>query len=595
MKDTTMIFKKLFRYAGAFRITIGLSVILAAVAAVINLKAYICVYEVAKVLIESGGDFKAIDPATLSTLGKQAVFYVGMGFGTYGMALLCSHISAYNTVAGIRVRLIRYLGELPLGYHVQHPSGVQRKIIEKNTDNLEILIAHHIPDYVQSAVLPVAFLVFMFQYDWKLSVICLIPIVLGFLFLASMLKGESEGFVKQVQTAGENIGNAATEYVRGISVVKTFGQTADSFHRYQKAVRDYADFMTKYSFSMENAFSAYTTIINAVFFFLIPGGILLYNAGNGVEKTIMTFTFFAVLIPLVASILTKLMHSSSNLMLAKSSLDAVEEMLNEKPLPEPEQSQTPQSYEIKLDHVSFCYEDGVKALDDVSLQIKPGTVTALVGESGGGKSTIANLIARFWDVTEGTVTVGGVDLRKISYWDWMNKVSIVFQDTSLFKMSIAQNVAMYRPDATREEIARALRQAQCEEILQKMPDGMDTVIGTKGVYLSGGEMQRIALARAILKDAPIVLLDEATAFADAENEYLIQKALRTLLKDKTVLMIAHRLQTITNADQILVVQKGRIVEQGTHERLLAKQGVYERMYREYESSVSWKIGGQNCV
>ena len=595
MSDTIVIFKKLFRYAGYFGITILMSVILAAIAAAINMKAYICVYGVAKTFINSRGNFEGLDLEKLTALGKQAVIYVGMGFGLYGMALLCSHISAYNTVARIRVRLIRYLGELPLGYHIQHPSGVQRKIIEKNTDNLEILIAHHIPDYVQSAVLPIAFLVFMFEYDWRLSVICLIPIALGFFFLASMLKGESEGFVKQVQTAGENIGNAATEYVRGISVVKTFGQTADSFRRYQTAVRDYADFMTKYAFSMENAFSAYTTIINAVFFFLIPGGIILYNMGQNVEKTISTFTFFAVLIPLVASILTKLMHSSSNLMLAKSSLDAVEEILMEKPLGEPDQAQTPADFSIEMEHVSFCYEDGIKALDDVSLKIKPGTVTALVGESGGGKSTIANLVARFWDVTDGTVRVGGVDLRNMSYWEWMKKVSIVFQDTSLFKMSIAQNVAMYRPDASREEIEKALKQAQCDDIIEKMPDGMDTVIGTKGVYLSGGEMQRIALARAILKDAPVVILDEATAFADAENEFLIQKALATLLKGKTVLMIAHRLQTITNADQILVLQKGKIVEQGTHDKLMQMKGVYERMYQEYERSISWKIGGHKNV
>ena len=591
MNQTSKTIGKLLKFSGPFRITILLSAVFSAFSAVINLKAYLCVYGVAKVLIQSSGNFGALDLAAMKALGMQAVWYVCMGFGTYGMALLCSHISAYNTVARIRMQLIRHLGTLPLGYHILHPSGKQRKIIEKNTDNLEILIAHNIPDYVQSLVLPIAFLVFMFRYDWRLSLICLVPILIGFILLFSMLKGESSGFIEQVQKSGEDISNAATEYVRGIAVVKTFGQTASSFRRYQRAVKDYADFMTKYAFSMENAFSLYTTIVNAVFLFLIPGSIVLYNLGGGAEKTIMTFAFFAVLIPLVASILTKLMHSSSNLMLADASFTAIEEMLAEKPLAETKKLPVPQNGEICLNHVSFQYEAGVKALDDVSLTIRPGTVTALVGESGGGKSTVANLIARFWDVSEGSVTVGGVDVRELDYADWMKHISIVFQDTNLFKMSVAENVAMYKPGASREEIMEALRQARCEDILEKLPNGVDSVIGARGVYLSGGEMQRIALARAILKDAPIVLLDEATAFADAENEYLIQKALDVLLHGKTVLMIAHRLQTIVHADQIIVMQRGGIAEQGTHEELMQRQGVYAKMYHEYENSVSWKIGG----
>lgn len=591
MNQTSKTIGKLLKFSGPFRITILLSAVFSAFSAVINLKAYLCVYGVAKVLIQSSGNFGALDLAAMKALGMQAVWYVCMGFGTYGMALLCSHISAYNTVARIRMQLIRHLGTLPLGYHILHPSGKQRKIIEKNTDNLEILIAHNIPDYVQSLVLPIAFLVFMFRYDWRLSLICLVPILIGFILLFSMLKGESSGFIEQVQKSGEDISNAATEYVRGIAVVKTFGQTASSFRRYQRSVKDYADFMTKYAFSMENAFSLYTTIVNAVFLFLIPGGIVLYNLGGGAEKTIMTFAFFAVLIPLVASILTKLMHSSSNLMLADASFAAIEKMLAEKPLTETKKLPVPQNGEIRLDHVSFQYEAGVKALDDVSLTIRPGTVTALVGESGGGKSTVANLIARFWDVSEGSVTVGGVDVRKLDYADWMKHISIVFQDTNLFKISVAENVSMYKPGASREEIMEALRQARCEDILEKLPNGVDSVIGARGVYLSGGEMQRIALARAILKDAPIVLLDEATAFADAENEYLIQRALDILLHGKTVLMIAHRLQTIVHADQIIVMQRGGIAEQGTHEELMQRQGVYAKMYHEYENSVSWKIGG----
>ena len=591
MNQTSKTIGKLLKFSGPFRITILLSAVFSAFSAVINLKAYLCVYGVAKVLIQSSGNFGALDLAAMKALGMQAVWYVCMGFGIYGMALLCSHISAYNTVARIRMQLIRHLGTLPLGYHILHPSGKQRKIIEKNTDNLEILIAHNIPDYVQSLVLPIAFLVFMFRYDWRLSLICLVPILIGFILLFSMLKGESSGFIEQVQKSGEDISNAATEYVRGIAVVKTFGQTASSFRRYQRAVKDYADFMTKYAFSMENAFSLYTTIVNAVFLFLIPGGIVLYNLGGGAEKTIMTFAFFAVLIPLVASILTKLMHSSSNLMLADASFTAIEEMLAEKPLAETKKLPVPQNGEICLNHVSFQYEAGVKALDDVSLTIRPGTVTALVGESGGGKSTVANLIARFWDVSEGSVTVGGVDVRELDYADWMKHISIVFQDTNLFKMSVAENVAMYKPGASREEIMEALRQARCEDILEKLPNGVDSVIGAKGVYLSGGEMQRIALARAILKNAPIVVLDEASSFADPENEAKIQKAFEALMKGKTVLMIAHRLSTVRNMDRILVIRDGEIAEEGKHDELLEKGGVYAAMWEEYQKAAQWKVGG----
>lgn len=587
------VFVKLFSYMGKFKITMLLSVVMAALSAVVNLSAFVCVYHVAKEIIQSMGGFATLDQTYLIKLGWQAVYRIGMAFGMYGMALLFSHITAFNTVANIRIRLIEHLGQLPLGYHSVNPSGKQRKIIEKNTDNLETLISHHIPDFVQSVVLPIAFLVFMFMYDWRLSLVCLIPILIGFVLLASMLKGESEGFIQQVQKSGEDIGNAATEYVRGISVVKTFGQTANSFRRYEAAVREYADFMTKYSFSMENAFSAYNTIINGIFFFLIPGGIILFNLGKDTESTILTFVFFAVLIPLIVTILTKIMHSSSNLMIAKASLDAIDEMLEKKPLPQLENTEVPDNYDITLENVCFSYEEGAeKVLDHVSLTIKQGTVTALVGESGGGKSTIANLIARFWDVQNGAVKVGNVDVKNMDYNEWMKQVSIVFQDTTLFKMSIIDNVAFYKPGATRDEVMRALHLAQCDDILEKLPNGADTVIGTKGVYLSGGEMQRISLARAILKDAPVVLLDEATAFADAENEHLIQKALDELLCGKTVLMIAHRLSTIIHADQICVLEHGKIVERGTHQELLQKKGLYDHMFDEYQKSISWRIGGK---
>lgn len=592
-KKKKNIFVRLFKYMGVFKITMLIAVVFAAVSAVINLKAFVCVYGVAKELLGCRGDYSLLNKEYMVDQGWKAVFFISQAFCLYGMGLLFSHITAFNTVARIRIKLIEHIGKLPLGYHLVNPSGKQRKIIEKNTDNLEVLIAHQIPDCVQAAVLPVAFLTFMFKYDWRLSLSCLIPIVMGFAILGSMLKGESEGFVQQYQKSAEDISNAATEYVRGISVVKVFGQTAKSFKRYQNSVKEYSDYVIKYALSMEKSDSIYNTIINGIFFFLIPTAIVLFNAVRDKEKMLLSFVFFAVLTPLIVSILSKIMKSSSNVMISSASLDVIDEIFAEEELKNTGNIKEIEHYDIELDHVTFSYEkDAEKALDNVSLKIKEGTVTALVGESGGGKSTVANLIARFWDVDEGTVKVDGKNIKDIDFESWMGKVSIVFQETNMFKMSILDNVAFYKPEASREEIMRALKLAQCDDILEKLPNGVDTVIGTKGVYLSGGEMQRLALARAILKDSPVILLDEATAFADAENEYLIQKALDELLKGRTVLMIAHRLSTIVNADQICVFEKGKIVERGTHKQLLEKKGMYSNMYDEYANSISWKIGGK---
>lgn len=596
VKKEKGVIPRLFGYMGRFKITMALSIVFAAVSAVLNLSSYISVYGVAKEVVQSAGALSHLNQGRLTQLGMQAVIFISLSFAVYGLALLFSHITAFHTVASLRIRLINHIGSLPLGYHSANPSGRQRKIIEKNTENLENVIAHQIPDTVQSAVLPVAFLAFMFLYDWRLSLVCLIPIVIGFLILASMLAGESQTFVKQYQKSAEDISNAAVEYVRGISVVKVFGQTARSFKRYSSAIKEYNEYMLKYALSMENTDSAYNTCISGLFFFLIPAGILLFNLGGNPENTILSFIFFSVLIPVVITILTRIMNSSSNLMISKASLDAIDRIFMEKPLPSPKMPKAPAQYDIVLEHVSFAYEEGgQKVLDDVSLTIKQGTTTALVGESGGGKSTIASLISRFWDVQDGTVKIGGVDVRAMDYGEWMKQVSIVFQDTNLFKMSIADNVSFFCPEAAREDILHALHEAQCDDILARLPGGADTVIGTKGIYLSGGEMQRIALARAILKDAPVVLLDEATAFADAENEYLIQKALDKLLQGKTVLMIAHRLSTVIHAEQICVVNRGKIVERGTHSTLMKKNSIYTHMFAEYQSSISWRIGGASHV
>lgn len=591
MKKNNLL-SQMIQLMGGYRFVMLLGVLLSAVAAVVKLNSYMCVYNVASEIVTCGGNFSILNQEYLKSEGFRAVFMISMSFGLYGMALLCSHVTAFCTVAGLRMKLIRHIGALPMGYHAKNPSGKQREIIEKLTDNMEKLIAHQIPDCVQSLVLPIAFLVFIFRNDVWLSIICLIPIFLGFGILAYMLKDESEGFIKEMQNASQNISNAATEYVRGISVVKVFGQTAESFQRYKNAVKAFEDYMLKYALSMENTDSIYNTVINGVFFFLMTGGILLYNHSGNTGQIMLSFVFFAVMIPAVSTILGKIMKSSSEIMISASSMETINGILDEMPLHTAECPQQPQNYDITLEHVSFAYEENApKALDDVSLNIKQGTITALVGESGGGKSTIANLIARFYDVQEGSVRVGGVDIRNMDYDEWMKKVSIVFQDNSILKMSVLDNVKIYCQDAAREDVMRALRLAQCNDIIERLPQGVDTIIGTEGIYLSGGEMQRIAIARAILKDAPVVLLDEATAFADAENEYLIKKALDELLKGKTVLMIAHRLSTITHADEICVLQRGKIVERGRHKELLNRNGVYAAMFAENRKSITWRIAG----
>ena len=590
------VLSQLFYYMGPFKITQLISAILVAIGAVVSLYAYVSVYHVASIIIQSMGTIGTIDRSELVTEGVNAVLMIINGYALYGVGLFFSHITAFHTVVRIKKKIILHINQLPLGFHSMNSSGKVRKIIETNTGNLENLIAHQIPDTIQSITMPIAFLFFMFKYDWRLSMSCIIPIVIGFALLAFMLKDSSKSFVEKQQISAENISNAATEYVRGICVVKAFASSASSFKRYTDAIRQYQTWMTKFALSMKTADSAYNTIINGSFLFLIPIGIIIYNGTQSVEKLIMSFVFFCVLTPLTVTILMRIMNSSNNLMLSESSLKAINDILEEKPLPQSQHTKTVNRFDIAFENVTFRYSDNTPdVLKNICVTFPQGKITALVGASGGGKSTITNLIARFWDVNNGRITIDGRDLKGIDYSWWMNQVSIVFQETNLFKMSIADNVAFLCENVSRKEIKQALHLAQCDHIIERLPNGIDTMYGAKGVYLSGGEMQRIAIARAILKNSPVVLLDEATAFADSENEYFIQKALNELLKGKTVIMIAHRLSTVTKADQIIVIDEGEVLEQGTHEELMCLEQAYNKMYKEYESSVSWRIGGNRNV
>jgi len=589
MKKKKGLIARLMGHAGKLKITMLLSWLFSAISGVINIGTYICIYYVAQTLLQNNGTFHSGEAAKYGWMVFQLA---SASFGVYGLGLALSHITAFKIMANVRIQLIRHLGKTPLGYHAVNPSGKVRKIIEKNAENTENFVAHQMPDMAQSIVMPIAFLVSMFYFDWRMSLVCLIPIIIGFISLSTMLKTERGDFIKNYQAALGDMGNAGVEYVRGISVVKVFGQTVHSFKRFYKSIMEYQKFAVKYVLSMEKPMSIYITAVNGLFFFLVPAAIILYNFTDSPEKVLLSFVFFIVFMPLVSVILMRIMSASSNMMMATQALDAIEEILEVPVQKKTDTPKTPSGSDIVFDHVSFGYGDGAsEAVSDLSFVAKAGSVTALVGPSGSRKSTVANLIARFWDTDTGIISVGGVNVQELDYDIWMKQLSFVFQDAGLLKMSIADNVAFCVEHATEEEIVAALHAAQCDDILEKLPDGIHTVVGTKGIYLSGGEMQRIALARAILQDAPVVLLDEATAFADPENEYRIQKVLNVLLKGKTVIMIAHRLSTVTEADNIIVLREGYLTEQGSHRELLEKDGFYAKMYREYNTGTKWKFGG----
>lgn len=579
----------LFKAMGPFKISMVFSIIFAAFSAIENIYAFTFIYKIIDLLVSCGGNFKAIDTSLVIECGKNLIFAVCAAYGFYGLSLLFSHITAFNTIARLKDRLIRHIGKLPGGYHDTNASGSLRKLIEKNTESTETLMAHQIPNTTLSVVLPIAFIIFMFRYNVWLSIACLIPVIIGFILMMMIMAGNGSDFVRKYQQASKDMSNAAVEYVRGIPVMKTFGQTADSFKRYKNSVSDFCEYVKKFALSMVTADSLYNTAMNCVFYTLIPAAVCLFNKGGNTAHIISSFIFFASIIPLEVTILKRMMGNSSESIIVDEALASLKTIFDEEPM-EYKGNEVPSSFNITFDKVSFRYAPELPlALDNVSLEIEQGQTLALVGLSGGGKSTIASLAARLRDVTEGAVKIGGVDVRNISEETLNKSVSIVFQENSLLKMTIAENVALYKKAASREEILKALEMAQCKDILEKLPNGIDTMFGSKGVYLSGGEVQRIALARAILKDSPIIILDEATAFADAENEYLIRKAFNELLKNKTVIMIAHRMTTVRDADKICVVEGGKILEEGNHDTLMKMDGKYAAMVKEYNRAISWKF------
>lgn len=563
----------MFGYAGKFHVLTVLGCVLSGISTILSMLPFVCIWLVIRDLIQAfaAGD---ISLATGSAhYAWMAVVFAAASILIYFIALNCTHLAAFRTATNMRKSAIHHIVTLPLGYFSQNASGRLRNIIDDNAGLTEGFLAHQLPDLTGAAVMPVAVVILIFLFDWRLGICCLIPMGISVIFLKQMMGGDNAQFMGKYMTALETMNKEAVEYIRGIPVVKVFQQTIYSFKNFHAAIEEYEKFASGYALKCRIPLTGFTVTLNGTFVLLIPVAMFILSGVSGqaaYENVVLDFLFYSLFTPVCATMMNRIMFASEQLMAAKSAVSRVDEILQEKPLKEPEHPLIPADASIVFSDVSFSYPGAKeKALDHISFEVPAGKTVALVGASGSGKSTAASLIPRFYDVQSGSVTIGGVDVRNIEKQELMKRVAFVFQNTCLFKDTLLNNIKAACPDATREEVLKAADEAQCKDIIDRLPDGLDTLVGTGGTYLSGGENQRIALARAILKDAPIIVLDEATAFADAENEHQIQLAFERLTQNKTVMMIAHRLSTIQDADLILVFKEGQIAERGTHEELVA--------------------------
>lgn len=581
----------LMDYAGRRRVLTYLSWVLSAVSALTALVPFIFVWLIVREVIEANGNFAAVQ-GSLSVYGWWAVGSALISMLVYFAALMCSHVAAFRVAGNMRKMAMRHIGALPVGFMNSLGSGRVRRIVNESSGATETYLAHQLPDMVGAFATPVGMIVLLFVFDWRLGLLSLIPTALGFIIMSKMTGKDMARKMKEYQSALENMNNEAVEYVRGVPVVKTFGQTVFSFKRFKGSIDSYHTWVVAYTKSLMWPMVAFTTAINCVFVPLIIAG-LCFTAGGVDGAFLLNLIFYIIFTPIISVTLIKVMFMSENNMIVSDALQRIDGILAIKPLPEPAEPQMPQDNSVAFENAVFAYEGADRnAIDGITLDVKAGETVALVGPSGGGKTTAAGLVARFWDTASGAVKVGGVSVKDIDRQTLNDTVAYVFQDSKLLKTSIFENVRMGRPSATREEVLAALHNAQCDDILNKFPHGVDTVIGSKGVYLSGGEQQRIAIARVMLKNAPVLVLDEATAFADPENEAAVQRAFERLAEGRTVIMIAHRLTTVQNADKIYVLKDGKIAEEGTHAWLMEQNGLYHDMYDEYRTSIAWKVGGR---
>ena len=577
---------RLMGYAGNYRYFTYASWVLSAVSALVALVPFVYIWKILRDVLNAAPDYA--QAVNIPHYGWMAVLFAVLAYLIYIAALMCSHLSAFRVATNLRLEVSEHLATLPLGFTETFGSGKLRKIIHESTGAAETFLAHQLPDKYNAMATPIGLLVLLLVFDWRLGLLSLVPVALGFVIMSAMTGRRMADKMRQYGNALESMSNEAVEYVRGIPVVKTFGQSVFSFKKFKATIDEYEKWVIAYTKELRMPMMLYTAAINGVFAFLIVGG-LLFTRNGVTSEFLLNLLFYIIITPVISLTLTRIMYMSENELVVADALARVDSVLDAEPVPENDHPRHPKDASVSLKDVHFSYDGKTDVIKGVSLKIQPGQTVAFVGPSGGGKSTLANLVCRFFDVQSGSVRVGEADVRDIPKEELMDTISFVFQNSRLLKGSILDNVRLGRPQATEAEVLAALKAAQCMDIVEKFPEGIHTVIGTKGVYLSGGEQQRIAIARAMLKNAPILILDEATAFADPDNEAKVQAAFAQLAKGKTVLMIAHRLSTVANADCIYVVQDGRITETGTKDELCAQNGLFARMWQEYQASVQWKV------
>ncbi len=577
---------RLMGYAGNYRYFTYASWVLSAGSALVALVPFVYIWKILRDVLNAAPDYA--QAVNIPHYGWMAVLFAVLSYLIYIAALMCSHLSAFRVATNLRLEVSEHLATLPLGFTETFGSGKLRKIIHESTGAAETFLAHQLPDKYNAMATPIGLLVLLLVFDWRLGLLSLVPVALGFVIMSAMTGRRMADKMRQYGNALESMSNEAVEYVRGIPVVKTFGQSVFSFKKFKATIDEYEKWVIAYTKELRMPMMLYTAAINGVFAFLIVGG-LLFTRNGVTSEFLLNLLFYIIITPVISLTLTRIMYMSENELVVADALARVDSVLDAEPVPENDHPRHPKDASVSLKDVHFSYDGKTDVIKGVSLKIQPGQMVAFVGPSGGGKSTLANLICRFFDVQSGSVRVGGADVRDIPKEELMDTISFVFQNSRLLKGSILDNVRLGRAQATEAEVLAALKAAQCMDIVEKFPEGIHTVIGIKGVYLSGGEQQRIAIARAMLKNAPILILDEATAFADPDNEAKVQAAFAQLAKGKTVLMIAHRLSTVANADCIYVVQDGQIVESGTKDELCAQNGLFARMWQEYQASVQWKV------